>query len=110
MICVYCVLIDVNIPFISMVAGDEPIMCNIDKQLYLKVPFQQLNKSLPLNSIPFERDDHHYTKILRLLEESVMRRITETWKGPENIGILYSGGLDSVVLAAITDRLGVHGH
>lgn len=80
---------------------------NLDKKLFLKMPFHQLNKSIPTHPTPGVEDaliEECSVKMLQLLEESVKRRVYDSWKGSENIGILYSGGLDSVVLAAIADR------
>ena len=63
-----------------------------------------LNKSITST----EKDHSLYLescqRLLELLQEAVLKRVA-TWKGSENIGILFSGGVDSVVIAALADRL-----
>ena len=77
-------------------------MVTMEKSPQLIVPFQKLNCSFEhVTSSTFLEDN--CVQLLELLQEAVRIRI-DTWKGSENIGILFSGGLDSVILAALVDR------
>ena len=72
---------------------------NISQSKRLKVPFISLNKSLPS---PIQPVLDCSKQLLELLENAVRKRVISSSKA--NIGILFSGGIDSSVLAALADK------
>ena len=71
----------------------------ISQSKRLKVPFVSLNKSLPS---PIRPVVDCSKQLLELLENAVRKRVINSSKA--NIGILFSGGIDSSVLAALADK------
>ncbi len=67
-----------------------------DKTNYTSVNMGKINNTTEYNSLKYELED--------VLIKSVEKRV----KGLSEVGIIFSGGLDSTILAKISQDLGIH--
>ena len=84
---------------------DQFPLIKVDNKEHLTVPFQRLNRTVAMDTSAGLFDECSI-RLLQLLQDAVTIRVA-SWKGNENIGILFSGGLDSVIIAALVDRCDV---
>ncbi len=83
---------------------DQFPLIKVDNKEHLTVPFQRLNCSVAMDtSAGNSLYEGCSITLLRLLQDAVAIRVASR-NGNENIGILFSGGLDSVIIAALVDR------
>lgn len=76
----------------------------IDYNERLKPPIRRLNRELPVELSP---DETNAEKFASLLKDSVRKRTENIALGKDlkpKLGVLFSGGIDSMVIAALAHK------